>query len=418
MFRTRPAEGSRRPVEVHQMKKSRAQLLDELKGHIKAAEDAAAPAVEQDRNLTAGERTVINRHVAAGKAVKSQILELDGTQAVRDELAILSGSGGPNMAGKAMRRGDGSWSKSMTTFLGALGAKALVPSGSITVPSLSAGIIASEDRPRTVLALIPFVPLEGTDMFSFLRETVRTHAASTVAKGKLKPTSTYSIAKVEDRVRTIAHLSEPIDRADLADVELLEQYLEGALRDGVILELEDQVINGAGSTTGVLDDLDGILATSGIQAQPWVTDRFTTARKAVTALEDTNIDTSGAAWVMSPAEWESYELSKDDEHYVMAEPGTGGARTPIDRARRTLWGYKVITSAALADGSTILGDWSGSCAIRERQGVQVDWSDAVPAEDGTVGFQRNQISFRAEGRWGLAVTRPAAFVEVDLTAGS
>ena len=73
------------------------------------------------------------------------------------------------------------------------------------------------------------------------------------------------------------------------DVELLQTYLKGALRDGV--ELEDQVLNGDGSTTGVLD---GVRNTSGVQSQAFDTDRLVTARKAVTTLERENLDRRGS----------------------------------------------------------------------------------------------------------------------------
>lgn len=261
------------------------------------------------------------------------------------------------------------------------------------------------------------MPLEGTDSLAFLRETVRTHAASTIRPGQIKPTSTYSVEKVEDRARTIAHLSEPIDRATIMDVELLGAYLEGSLRDGVMLELEDQVLNGAGSTTGVLDDLDGILATSGVQTQPFDTDRLVTARKAVTVLEDENLDPAGFAWAMTPGEWEGFELLTSTSHFLLSDPGTAGSSLPIDRARRTLWGYPVVTTTAMAAGSALLGDFAGSVAIREREDVRIDWSEAVTV-DGVSAFERNQVVFRAEGRWGLAVMRPSAFVEANLAAGS
>lgn len=379
---------------------------------IAAARGIAAKANDGGRNLTPDERGDIERLVATAKSAQDAIAGFNGDRAMLDDLSSLfSGPGGGGR--KATPRGDGTWAKAMGAFLGRVGMKSLVPSGTITVPRLSSGITASQDRPRSVLNLIPFIGLEGTDSFAFLRETVRTHAASTVAAGKVKPTSTYSVEKVEDRVRTIAHLSEPINRATIADVELLSAYLEGALRDGVMLELEDQVLNGDGATTGVLDDLVGILNTEGIQAQPFVTDRLVTARKAVTVLEDENLDPAGFAWAMSPSEWEAFELLTSESHFLLSDPGTAGSSLPIDRARRMLWGYKVVTSGAMGAGEALLGDFAGSVAIREREDVRIDWSEAVTI-DGATAFERNQVVFRAEGRWGLAVMRPSAFVEVDL----
>jgi HK97 family phage major capsid protein len=345
-------------------------------------------------------------HITDAKELVAALNRPDGSGT--NFLAAMSGSGG------AGAKSSGPWATEMKNFLDRIGSKALVPSGTITVPSLSTTLTTATDRPRSLLQLIPFEKLEGTDTFSFLRETVRTHAASTVAAGALKPTSVYSVAKIEDRVRTVASLSEPVDRALLADVSLLGQYLEGALKEGVLLELEDQVLNGNTSTTGVLDDMTGIrYSTPGTQA--FGTDALTTARKAATQLENLNIDMSGVAWVMTPLRWETFELLTSATDYVLGDPGRGGSTVPVDRARRSLWGYPVVTSTAMIEDFAILGDWRGSVRIYEREGVRVDWSDAVVSA-GTSGFEKNQINFRAEGRWGLAVLKPAAFVVADLVA--
>jgi HK97 family phage major capsid protein len=329
-------------------------------------------------------------------------------------LASPAGGAGWSSDGGYSSKAAGPWATEMKNFLDRIGSKALVPSGTITVPSISTSITSGNDRPRNLLSLMRFEKLEGTNSFSYLKETVRTHAASTVEAGQLKPTSVYSVAKVEDRVRTIASLSEPVDKSMLEDVALLQQYLEGALKEGVMLELEDQVINGAGSTTGVLDDMTGILASSPT-AQVFGTDKLTTARKALTTLQAQNLDPSGFAWAMAPSEWESLELLTSATEYVMGDPGRSGSTLPIDQARMSLWGVPVVTSTVIPTGFALLGDFRGSAVIFEREGVNVSWSDA-PVSAGTSAFEKNQLVFRCEGRWGLAVLRPAGFVYADLVA--
>lgn len=327
-----------------------------------------------------------------------------------DRLAALASG-----VGMAPGNGSGSWAKAMTDHLDRIGAKALVPSGSITVPSLSRGIVTSQDRPRSILRLIRTQTLEGTDSFAYLRESVRTLAASTVAAGEVKPTSVVSAEKVEGRVRVIATLSEPVDRFLLDDVSLLRQYLEGSLRAAVELELEDQVLNGAGSTTGVLDDMTGILAQTDVGEQVFATDALTSLRKAITQMQALNIDMGGVAWAMSAATWEGLELTTSDSPYVMGDPGTAGRSLPVDAARQSLWGFPVTISAAVGADTAILGDFGGSVVLFQRDGIRVDWSDA-PVAAGTSAFEKNQLVFRCEGRFGLAVTRPAAFIPTALVA--
>lgn len=394
---------------------NRREFLERTKSeNLAAARRIADTAEAAGRDFTQAERDSVTRHVDQAKAADSEIKGLAGDSVLVDELNAL----GRRSGRRDVPRGDGTWAKAMDTYLGRIGAKALVPAGGISVPSISGGIIASEDRPRSILELIPFTPLSGTDQFAYWRETLRTHNAAPVARGAKKPTSIYTVEKVEDRVRVIAHISESIDRVDLSDTELLRAYLEGALREGVMMGLEDQVINGDG--TG--EEFDGVLVVSGSQAQAWDTDLLVTARKAVTKLENLKIDLSGAAWAIDPADWERYELLSSANHFLLSDPGTGGEHLPVDRARRQLWGYPVVPTTVVPGGTAILGDWRGSIEIKEREDVQITWSegmydpDRFGVGDGGTAFEANQVNFRAEGRWGLAVLRPPAFVEVDLTA--
>jgi HK97 family phage major capsid protein len=375
----------------------------------------AERAEHEGRSLTADERAAIRGHVEEAKAAANAAAAFDGDQVVLDSLSALHrGNGGS----KGRQRGDGSWANAMDDFLGRHQFKELVPTGTITVPALSAGIITETDRPRSILQLVPFVPLEGTDQFSYIKETLRQPAASTVRPGLLKPTSVFNLARVDDRARTIATLSEPINRKDLLDVQMLRDYLESSLRVAVELALEDQVLAGDGDTsTDVLDNLLGILETPLTQAQPFDTDRLVTTRKAVTLLENIHIDPNGLAWVMSPADWEDFELMTSTSHFLLADPGQAGTSLPVDRARRRLWGIPLTTSTAMPEGTALLGDFKGSVVVREREQVNISWSEATTV-DGNTGFETNTVRFRAEGRWGLAVLKPPAFVEVDLVAGS
>lgn len=127
---------------------------------------------------------------------------------------------------------------------------------------------------------------------------------------------------------------------------------------------------------------------------------------------------------MNPTEWENLELETDaQERFQLTAPGAPNGQ-PIDRARRMLWGYSVTTSPTIAAGSAILGDFGGggSIEIREREEIEVMWTQTGYVEDlygeGLHGdlMEANKVRWRAEGRWGLAVKRPAAFIVVDLTA--
>lgn len=394
-------------------------LRDQAKALIAEAGTIAKAAEDAGRGFTVAERAKINDNIAKARDLKARADAIAGDPELIKAISELGGGLSTGLAGTGRR--SNSWAAAGRKYLTETGRKTLEPSGTIQVPSISTTIPVNPDRPRSILNLIPFRSEDG-DLFSYLREVERTHAASTVARGKLKPRSTYSLERIDDRCRTIAHLSDPVDRSTLADAPLVEDYLGGALRDGCLLELENQVLNGDASTTGVLDDLTGIINTSGVQSQAWSTDVLTTTRKAVTKLEDQNLDPAGFAFTMSPGAWEAIELTTDTDHFLLGD-AAGNARLPVDRAARRLWGLPVVVSAAVADDATaVLGDFGGSAVVHEREGVVIEWSEAVQVDLGESGgatasaFEVNQRVYRAELRAGLEVSRPAAFVVIDLSA--
>lgn len=390
-----------------ELQADRRRLTDELKSiNDKTEKDGDSPGLKQ----RAG-----NLIIGIGR-LDDQIREaqLAGAQeALKGGASFEFGAGdGPSRhygapePGPGNRKGTG-WSEAFLKEAagGTGGFKALVPSGSVVVPSLTAGIARVADRPRSILEMLPVTPLTDTDQYSYLRETVRTHNAAPVAVGATKPTSVYSVERVDATAQTVAHLSERIPRQTLADARLLTDYVEGSLREGVLLALESQVVNG----NGTAPNLRGMRNTVGIQAQAWATNILITTRKALTKLENINIP--GGAYVLAPADWETIELFADSTgDFIM------GDQVPVDRAGRRLWGQPVVTSTGLTAGAGLLVDFAGSTHLWEREGVRVDWSEnTYDSVAGVTDFERNLVRFRAEGRWGFAVTRPTGVVSITTT---
>jgi HK97 family phage major capsid protein len=119
-----------------------------------------------------------------------------------------------------------------------------------------------DGQPRRVEA-IPAQIVREPPTFAYLRQTTRTNNAAPVADGATKPTSVYGLTRAEDRLRVIAHLSEPINKYHLEDAADLRVFVDNELGYGLDLAVEQQLLSGDG--TG--ENLRGILNTSGIQAQ-------------------------------------------------------------------------------------------------------------------------------------------------------
>lgn len=58
----------------------------------------------------------------------------------------------------------------------------------------------------------------------------------------------------------------------------------------------------------------------------------------------------------------------------------------------------------------MVGDWANGVTLYVREGVNVVMSDSDQDD-----FVRNNVTFRGEGRFALAIDKPVAFAEVDLT---
>ncbi|PVZ53032.1 phage major capsid protein [Arthrobacter sp. H-02-3] len=282
------------------------------------------------------------------------------------------------------------------------GQKSLV-SGSIGVPSpIETDIVTMSAAPRSLLELIPAKGLGGGfdtgNSFSFLRQTVRTNNAAPVADGALKPTSVYTLAEVEDRVRVIAHLSEPVPERYFADHANLEDFLRNEMESGLYQALENQALQGDG--TG--ENLTGLLNTSGIITQAFATDALTSIRKAMTSLEVYGI--TPTALVLNPVDAEALDLLRDSGatgKYLLGDPAGDGVGK--------LWKVPRVRSNAVAAGTALLGDWQqAQIVIREDATLALDRSGS--------NFSHNLVTIRLEGRFGFAVKRPNAFVEIALAA--
>ena len=392
------------------------ELKDRLQVVLNQSHAIIAPSIKAGRELTAAERERVGSLMDEAQSLRNQIHEA-GTQKAGDAAAdddlrqkILDLGAGMDGGWSPSGQKAGPWSKAFIDHLPEqYGRKDLTVSGSVAVPSLRAGITPLAGPAETVLQLIPGEGLTGTDQFSYLQETVRTQNAAPVAVGGTKPTSIYTLDRVDDTVRTIAHLSEPIPKQRLSDTSLLRRYVDGALREGLILALEDQVINGDGSGTGEGKQFVGLMETSGAQTVPYATDVLTTTRKGITALQLVNLAPSG--WVFHPSDWETVELAAKEEYASNPKQSTA-----VDLMQRRLWGYPVALSIRAAEGTAILADFAGSTHMWEREKATVDWSENVydPVAQKT-DFEKNLIRFRAECRAGFGVLRPAGVVLVSLS---
>lgn len=427
-------------------------LQKELTDTLTPARDLAAKAAAEGRDLTAEERTQITDAVTKATGVKARIDQAKADNDLTRQLGDLGDGIGllPEGAkGRTDVGGDGSalWTPRKGESLGTafaksdqlramlkqypngriperavvnsapFGAKTLITgasdtSGGAFVTNDARGLQVGLDlfqRPLTIRTLVT----NGTtssDTVEYVRVTSTTNNASPVAESTatadpgsmnaangVKPESAMALAKVTETVRTIAHWLPATTRA-LADAGQIRTLIDTFLRYGLEEELEDQMINGAG--TG--ENFTGISNVSGVQAQAWDTDILTTTRKARTLVRTVGRSTP-TAYVMNPADWETIDLLQDNE----ARYYFGG---PMRLGQPTLWGLPVVESEAVAEGTAYVGDWRKAVLWdREQASITVSNSHAN-------FFIRNMVAILAEMRAAFGVLQPSAFVEIDLTS--
>lgn len=273
--------------------------------------------------------------------------------------------------------------------------KGLIDAIEVTVPTQESTPVSMGMPASSVWDVIPMI--KKSREFSYLRQITRTNNAAPVAIGEKKPTSIYTLDRVNGRLKVIAHLSEPVDKYVLTDNASLSQFLQAEMAYGIYLALENQLFNG----DGLGENFTGLNATSGIQTQAFATSRILTARKAITKTETISGDVAGA-FVFSPTDWEAIETTTSTTgEYVL------GDGVPVDRAARRLWGKPVSTSLAVPDGNA----WyisEGSVELASDLSLDMAWG--LSGDD----FDRNQVRARLETRADLMVKRPMGVVKLAL----
>lgn len=409
-----------------------------MKTELDAARAIAAKAEAEGRDLTDAEVAKAQTHLKAYEAAKNEpddnAGKIEKARQLRKNLAAIGldlGLGHDDdepASHHVLRNGykgtlAASWAtkaaERMTTAREPLGgAKAMVAVG-VEVPTPITDPVPMPLERHTILNLVKVRTVAGSSLdggaggntFGYTVQTTRDTNADAVPDGTLKPTSVYSWTEKVDRFRTIAHLSEPQPNRLLADRPTLTKFLQDEMARGLLDAVEAQILAGTGTIaatepvtpTAATEQLPGILNTSGILTQAYDTDLLTTLSAAYDTI--TMTDEEPTAWVMHPLD---YRQLKN-----MRESGTTGPlmfKSGRSSIEQILGELPIIASTLITQGVALLGDF------RQVELVMRDSGKLESTQGDQALFDYNLTKFRAELRAGLAVLRPAAFIEVDLTA--
>nr|WP_176387143.1 phage major capsid protein [Leucobacter sp. 7(1)]SJN10552.1 Phage major capsid protein \ len=393
-------------------------VLAEMQAIIDRASEPDSSGGEKRRDLTTAESARVEELAQEAERLKERIKAQAEGDAIRNALAELGAKSDdeiePTSEGLARGFLPGAWgsrAKSHVTFTGpsgrksadmlarslaARGGKSLVATGTTTssVP-MSPDPIAKGVVPTSVLEALSSVT-RPHPVYRYLRQTVRENNAAIVAAGDKKPTSLVTVEPIEGRLQVFAHISEYVDEYLLKDADVLASFLTTQLFYMLREAVEDEILNGAG-TSG---HLRGILNTSGVQMQPFAADPVTTLRLAALKLE--NVGQVADLFIVNSSDWAAIETQR-------VTSGSFDLGGPIDRATQKLWGTQVVTSTRIAAGTALALD-------RSAAGVDTDGSIETKWDQSS-GFDKNQVRARVEGRFGLSVFQPAGIVKATITGG-
>jgi len=399
-------------------------------------------AMNEGRDFTADERQKVDGLVREAKKLRDQIKAKQGDAALKQAILDLGagielgdkpkGQGGGAPGGKGQTIGEQFVnSESYKAFLAQFpdgkipdsakglrsnpikigGMKQLIAGADVT----SAGAFVNPDftgiyeplgrYPLNVLSLVAR-RTTTSDTVEFVRQTRQVTEAAPVPEANVKypsgatgeiigtkPQGHMNFEKVYETVKTIAVYVGATKRA-LSDAAQIRGIIDQELRDDAQEELELQIVNG----NGVGENFTGIFNTANVLVQPFITNVFVTARNAITNVQ-VNGRATPTAWVINPVDWANIELTPD----LVGRLYYNG---PLNSGPKMLWGYPVVESLSVPQGTGILGDWR-KAVLWDREQTTITATDSH-----SDWFIRNLVAILAELRAAFGLIRPTAFCQV------
>ena len=273
--------------------------------------------------------------------------------------------------------------------------------GDLIVPQRVPGIVAPGLRRLTIRDLISFGRTTSNSV-EFVRELVFTNSAAPVSENPAdpKPQSDITFEADSAPVATIAHWVHASKQV-LADVPMLQSYIDGRLRYGLKFKEELQLLKGS----GVGLNINGIYTQASAYVNPGVVVQAETRidRLRLALLQVELAEYWADAIVINPIDWAAIELTKTQENaYLFANPRA--VNMP------GLWGRNVVPTQAMDVAEFLVGAFGGGLAVQgwDRQDVNL----SIATQDDR-DFVKNMVKLLVEERVALTVYRPDSFVKGD-----
>ena len=349
--------------------KSLSERNDELAAELKRAQDDVLDMQQKGQKA--------DKHKQEAKSMGAQFVESEAFQSYK--------SGSTNKARLEMKN----------TIIGE-GGSPQDPTNDIVPLQTMPGIVGGAFRQLRVRDILNTGVATGNTVH-YTRELTFTNNAAETAEAAQKPESVLTFEGVDTPVRTIAHFLK-VSKQVLDDAPALQSYIDRRLRYGVEIRMEQQIINGNGTSPNLSGMLDTGNFTS-LTAASGDTD-FDFANKAKYKVIES--DYMADYYLINPADWGVMERIKTtDGEYIGSTSAIGYLQNGLVP---TLWGLPVIASNSVPQGTLIAAARDASM-FWQRQGTTVEIFDQNEDD-----VEKNLLTVRAEARGAFTVFRPAAIV--------
>jgi len=262
--------------------------------------------------------------------------------------------------------------------------------------------------PLRLREIMPVMPVSSGSI-EYTMESSYTPSAAVVPETTLKPAMAITFAEATAKCATIASFVK-VSKQSLADVALMNQWLNVRLGYSVNLKEEDIIINGDSANS-----IQGLLALATAASYTPVTGDtgMDVIAHAIGQLQGKGYAVDGV--IVNAADYTLMRLLKTTigSYIFMGDGGKGPDDENIWEGTPLMWQVPMVISPSMPVGQFVVGAFAQSTMLFSREVLTVEI--AFQNED---DFLRNLVCLRGELRSGVAVPVPSGVLKGTLPAGS
>lgn len=285
-----------------------------------------------------------------------------------------------------------------STSDGTSGSNLFVPAGTPTLNNIRRRRLFVRDLlgvQPTSLASVPYI----RELNAATLET----GAATVKEASAKPEVTMTFERDDAPIRKIAGWLQVTDEA-LSDAVTLRGYIDNRLGYMVMVEEEEQVLGGNGTSPNIKGIRSFTIQTQGS------TEFYEGVGVSIGKIENVDGDADGV--VANPLDYWAAVVDRHSTFFDGAVNGGGGG-SPFTSPAPTVWGLPVVRSRSIESGKALVGAFGLGATLFQKEGITLRSTDSHASL-----FTSNTVVILAEERVGLAVHRPDFFCELTVAAPS